>query len=136
MKHLRAIVLGLLFAWHCSSLAESTPAPQSVRLPFKQSTAQDDSVMYRALGAFFLACAAAGGIAYGIKRYLPRLGNKTKKANSLQRVETLRLTPRSVLHVIRYRDEEILIAESAHGIQFLTKGTGATADFDGEKSIE
>jgi hypothetical protein len=137
---MRGLVAGLFFACCCQAFAEGSRTPAPARLPFKQSAEQDDATMYRALSAFFAACAVAGGLVYGIRRYGVRLPGMTagsrsaKKVHCLQRMEAIRLTQKTTLFVIRYRGEELLIAEGERGVQVLANGP--KPDLPVENSID
>ncbi len=125
MNSWRAGLFALLIAGCASALA------QSASLPLKRDGGEDDALVYRALGAFALACAVAGGLAWGAKRYAPRLAVRRGGGDALERLETLRLTPRSTLFLVRWREQEMVLAESPSGLQVISYGEPATKTEDG-----
>jgi len=74
---------------------------------------------YQSIAALFLVSCAAYGIIFGLKRYKDKIGGGTKSARRLRTVEAIRLGKASMLYVVEYNGEELLIAESAHGLQLL-----------------
>ncbi|MBV8464751.1 MAG: flagellar biosynthetic protein FliO [Burkholderiales bacterium] len=96
-------------------------AIKAARIPFKPASAADDSLVFRAIAAFLLAAAAAYGLAWCIKRFLPGIGKSLGQDRQLTRLEAIRLTPRSTLVRVRYGDEELLLGESEHGVTLLAK---------------
>jgi hypothetical protein len=113
------MVVGLCL---CVSTAYAWDLPQSERIPFKVSESDDNALIYRAVLAFFVAGAAAYGLARCIKRFAPHIASRSIGVDrKLERLETLRLSARSVLYRVRIGDEELIIGESEHGVALLAK---------------
>ncbi|MBV8634724.1 MAG: flagellar biosynthetic protein FliO, partial [Burkholderiaceae bacterium] len=102
-------------AFACQAAVAALPS----NIPFKTATEADDSLVYRAIASFVLACLAAYGIAWYVKRYLPGIGKAAGKGKRLERLEAMRLNQRSMLMRVRWHDEELLIGENEHGIALL-----------------
>ncbi len=112
---LAAAMTGMLL--QATAMAAALPE----KIPFKQTTPDDDNLVYRAIAAFLFACAVAYGIAWLIKRYLPSAGVRKGAGQQLQRLEAIRLTQRSVLLRVRWGGEELLLGENEHGVALLGK---------------
>jgi flagellar biogenesis protein FliO len=96
-------------------------------VPFKQTGESEDWLVYQAAGAFLLACAAAYGIAFSLKRLRPQLPGKAARHTRLQVLETRRLTQRSTLFRIDFDGQELLIAESGQSLTVLASSQPADA---------
>jgi flagellar biogenesis protein FliO len=90
-------------------------------IPFKANADADDNLIYRAIAAFLIAAAVAYGIAWCIKRTMPSFEKKIGRAKQLERLESMRLSPRSALFRVRWGNEELLVGESEHGVTLLGK---------------
>lgn len=123
----RLVWFGLYAGLLCSALlalqAQAGMLPSDI--PFKAATPEDDSLVFRAIAAFLLAGAAAYGMAWSIRRYLPKLGKQFGKQigreRQLERLEIMRLGARSTLVRVRWGHEELLIGENEHGVTLLGK---------------
>jgi hypothetical protein len=116
MKGVRAAGIGLCLAGMLLPIPGVHAEPPA-RPAFRQSSADDDALFWRAVGAFALASAAAGGMVLAIKRFgLPTL-RAGRREPALRRVETLRLSQRTNLHLISYRGQELLLAEGERGVE-------------------
>lgn len=122
LRHFRywAQALALAANFLCTQLALAATALPS-DIPFKANTPSDDTLVYRAVAAFLLACLAAYGIAWCVKRYLPTFGKITGNHKQLERLEAMRLSQRSMLIRVRWGDEELLIGENEHGVSLIAK---------------
>lgn len=96
----------------------STP-PSKTAIPFKQDKESGAGLAARAAGVLALGALAAYGGAVALKR--SGLAGRTLpgKTRRVRLAETVRLSRRSVLHVVEYRGEELLLAESEHGLQLI-----------------
>lgn len=96
--------------------------PESAHIPFKAVDSADDLLIYRAVFTFIVAGAAAYGLAWCIKRFAPGfLQRSVCNGSKLERLETMRLSTRSVLFRVRFGDEELLIGESEHCVALLSR---------------
>ena len=111
-------VLGICMS---AAWADPVPARPIPTIPYKATSAADDSLVYRAAGAFLLAGAAAYGLSWCIKRYMPGLGKGVGRESTLERLETMRLGARSVLVRVRWGDEELLLGENEHGVALIAR---------------
>lgn len=111
----------LALGWH-----SMTRAAESA-IPFKVTDAADDALIYRALAGFFVAVGLLLVLAWGIKRYAPAGWAPTRRDQNLQRLETLRLSSRSVLVRVRWGDEELLLGEGDGGIKLVARRAGVHA---------
>lgn len=104
-----------------SASAPSAPSAPHSAIPFKQDKHGDDTLAYQSIAGLVLAGLAAYGIVLGLKHFGGPRGTAMRKSRRLHVHESLRLSRHSVLHVVNYRDEELLLAENEHGIQLLGK---------------
>lgn len=88
-------------------------------IPFKAASESDDNLIFRAIAAFVFAGAVAYGIAWCVKRYMPSFEKKLGHDKQLERLESMRLTTRSVIVRVRWGNEELLLGESEHGVTLL-----------------
>ena len=127
MKSIRQrclVLLGLAILLSLNISVSYAGLPSSI--PFKPNSEADDNLIYRAIAAFIFAAAVAYGIAWCIKRYMPsfekKLGrDKVVRSKQLERLESMRLSARSVLVRVRWGDEELLVGENEHGVTLLSK---------------
>jgi flagellar biogenesis protein FliO len=117
-----------------AALADAPPAPTATAaqphsgIPFKQETQATDTLAYQSLAGVVLAALAAFGIVLGLKRF-GKFGGPLAKTRRLHTVEAIRLSRRSMLYVVEYQGQELLLAESEHGIQLVsTQSSPATPD--------
>jgi hypothetical protein len=133
MKFWRAVIAAVLMA--NAGYVAAQGGTEAARLPFKQTAVQEDALIRRALMVFLLACGVAGGAIYVIKRHgvgwpvlAPRAGAALSRARRLERVETLRLSTKSTLFVIRHVGQELLIVEHGNGVEVLSTSRKAAED--------
>ncbi|MFZ6765886.1 flagellar biosynthetic protein FliO [Undibacterium sp. Di26W] len=103
-----------------TAMAQTSVAAPHTAIPFKQDKQSNDTMAYQSIAALFLASCAAYGIVLGLKRYRDKIGGGgIKSSRRLRTVEAIRLGKTSMLYVVEYNGEELLIAESTHGLQLL-----------------
>ncbi|BBB70236.1 hypothetical protein UNDYM_5983 (plasmid) [Undibacterium sp. YM2] len=74
---------------------------------------------YQSIAALLLASCAAYGIVLMLKRYRDKLGGSGKSSCRVKTVEATRLGKTSMLYVVEYNGQELLIAESPQGVQLM-----------------
>ena len=126
MLRLPAAALCVLLAMPCALRAEPAPAPHSA-IPYKQEKQGGAGMAYQSVAALVLASLAAYGIVLGLKKIKAMPGGALRKPRRMTLVETTRLSRRSLLHVVDYHGEELLLAESEHGLTLLKCRPGAGA---------
>jgi hypothetical protein len=129
-RRLAGLVLGLavLSAAPCSSAPQQAARPA---IPFKQDEDSTAALAGRGLAVLALAALAAYGSALALKRFgLTRTGLSGLKGQvrRVRLLETVRLSRRSVLHVVHYRGEELLLAESEHGVRLVSSRAEGAVD--------
>lgn len=117
--------LGLLLIASGGALAEPLVARGAI--PFKQEKQGGDTQIYQSLAAVALAGLAAYGIIVGLKRHGGKAGAAPGRTRRLRMVEAVRLGRRGMLYVVEYQGQELLLAESEHGIQLLNSRPAAAA---------
>jgi len=126
---LGAIVLGASLAV-ASGAASSQDTPQAARvqapapaaaqgIPFKHDKESAPALAGRGIALVALAAFAAYGGALALKRYGLGAAGPLGRARRVRLAESVRLSRRSVLHVVHYRGEELLLAEHDHGLQLM-----------------
>ena len=128
-RPLAAALLGAALAIAAPALAQNaTPPGMKKPIPFKQDEASGPALAARGVAVLALAALAAYGGALVLKR--SGLGAKTLpgKVRRVRLVESVRLSRRSVLHVVHYRGEELLLAESEQGLRLLSSRAEGAAD--------
>lgn len=110
---------GLTLALSAGTAAAVDPKPQE-GIPFKQDAVPTEALAYQSLAALMLAGLAAYGIVLALKRYSAR-GGVAGTRRHLQIVQVHRLSRRSLLYVVMYGSEELLLAEHDHGLQLLSR---------------
>ncbi|WP_137939844.1 flagellar biosynthetic protein FliO [Chitinivorax sp. B] len=126
MRHLLAACMTtcLLFTTPAGRAvpAESSPAPASQPIPFKRATSGEDDMVMRMIGALVVAGLSALGIALLIRRYGLGITGSLRPSNKrLVLQERLRVSPGTQLLVVRFDEEDLLIAESASGVTILQR---------------
>lgn len=126
---LAGLVLGaaVLLAAPASCWSAPQPGARSA-IPFKQDEESTAALAGRGLAVLALAALAAYGGARALKRFglaRPGLPGLTRRVRLL---ETVRLSRRSVLHVVHYRGEELLLAEGEHGVHLVSSRQEGAAD--------
>ena len=96
----------------------ATPAAKTA-IPFKQDKESGAGLADRAAGVLALAALAAYGGSFALKRSGLAGRALPGKTRRVRLAETVRLSRRSVLHVVEYRGEELLLAESEHGLRLI-----------------
>jgi hypothetical protein len=133
-RHWRAALLALCLAVAGGARADAPPASVPAAsgaatphgaIPFKQDKQGGGSLAYQSVAGLVLAGLAAYGIVLGLKRYGgSAVGGPLRRQRRLQMVESLRLSRKSVLHVVDYQGEQLLLAESEHGLQLVSTRAG------------
>jgi hypothetical protein len=125
-----AIALGAACA--CATVPvparDASAPPAKTAIPFKREPESGAGLAARAAGVLALgALAAYGGVA-ALKR--SGLAGRTLpgRARRVRPVETVRLSRRSTLHVVEYRGEELLLAESEHGLRLVARHAEGDGD--------
>jgi hypothetical protein len=126
------MVLGAAVLSGAAAPCSSAP-PQATRsaIPFKQDEDSTAALAGRGLAVLALGALAAYGGALGLKRFgLARSGltGLTGQVRRVRLLETVRLSRRSVLHVVQYRGEELLLAESEHGVRLVSSRAEGAVD--------
>jgi flagellar biogenesis protein FliO len=128
-----AFVLALAlpcFAADTGAAAPAASAPASASagaprtaIPFKHEKQSDGSLGFQALAALVLAGLAAYGIAYALKHYGMKgaAGGLVLRQRRVKTLESTRLGRRSVLHVIEYEGEQLLLAETEQKLEVLSR---------------
>ena len=113
------LLAGLLLA-HACVLAQMLPEPlRHQPIPFKQDERGLGELAFRSLAGVLVAAAAAYGVVLGLKRLRNGAVSLAGKERLLKPVATLRLGRTSVLHVVEYGGDELLLADSAQGVTLL-----------------
>ena len=124
MSGIRLFIAGLLLALSGLALADVpavsavTPAPGAI--PFKHDKQATGSLAYQSFAGLVLDGLAACGIVLGLKRYGGKLGGRLGQTRRVQMLEAIRLSRRSTLYVVQYQGQELLLAESEHGIALVS----------------
>lgn len=128
MNALRAVLGALLLSLTMALPAMARAGGASARpaIPFKQDKQGAGSLAYQSMAALVLAALAAYGAIFALKRYTLKGGGPLRQARRLRSIESMRLSRRSTLHVVHYDGEELLLAESEHGLS-LVSSRGAKA---------
>ena len=138
LRHLLAIpALALALASPCFAAEAVQPvateaAPASApaarhAIPFKHEKQSDGSLGFQALAALVLAGLAAYGIVYALKHYGVKgaAGGLVLRQRRVRTLESTRLGRRSVLHVIEYDGEQLLLAETEQNLEVLCRRPAA-----------
>lgn len=137
MNALRAalgvLLLSLTMALPAMARAEAPPSPPPAPvsavhkpIPFKQDKQGAGALAYQSMAGLVLAALAAYGAIFALKRYTLKGGGALRQARRLRSVESMRLSRRSTLHVVHYDGEELLLAESEHGLRLVSSRAAAT----------
>lgn len=130
---LRALAVMLCMALALPCMAQSTPAPAPAAaaprtaIPYKQEEQGGGSAVFQSVAGLILASLAAYGIVLGLKKMKNVPGSPLRKERRMTLVESTRLSRRSMLHVVDYRGEELLLAESEHGLTLVSSRPAAGA---------
>ncbi len=89
-------------------------------IPFKQEKQGGESLPYQSLAGVVLAGLAAYGIVAAIKHLRANPGLPLRKTRRVQTLEATRLGRKSMLYVVDYHGQELLLAEGEHGIELLS----------------
>lgn len=135
MKHaaaMAALVLSLGMAGTCRAAAPASaasPASQAqpaastaAGIPFKREPESTGSMAARTAAAWLVCLAVGGGVLYMLRRRLglqPGLG--LAKQRRLQVVESQRIGPKSSLVLVRWDQEELLLAQGEGGTSLLAR---------------
>lgn len=109
-----------------TSVAAPVAAPRPA-IPFKHEKQSDSSLGFQALAALVLAGLAAYGIVYALKHYGVKgtAGGLMLRQRRVKLLESTRLSRRSVLHVVEYEGEQLLLAETEQKLEVLSRRTAA-----------
>lgn len=105
------------------ALAWPQPAPLPVAhsaIPYKQEKKTGDSLAWQSMAGLVLASLAAYGIVLGLKKMKLVQGGPLGRERHVRLLESTRLSRRSMLHVIDYHGQQLLLAESEHGIALVS----------------
>lgn len=97
----------------------AAPAPHSA-IPFKQDKQSGNAMALQSLAGVVLAGLAAYGAVLALKRRRGGASGPARSQRRLHILESKRLGRGSALHVVTYHDQELLLAESEHGVQLLS----------------
>lgn len=111
-----------------TALAAPAVTPARTSIPFKQDADSGGTLAARAAGVLVLAGLAAFGAAVAIRRFGLVPGAAAGKIRRLRLAESVRLSRRSVLHVVDYDGERLLFAESDQGIALVSTRAAGGAD--------
>jgi hypothetical protein len=126
---LAAALLGAALAIATPALAQNAAPPGMKKpIPFKQDESSGARLAARGIAVLALATLAAYGGALALKRFGLGSGALPGKLRGVRVAESVRLSRRSVLHVVHYRGEELLLAESEHGLQLLSSRAEGAGD--------
>lgn len=125
---LRALAVMLCMALALPCMAQSTAAAAAAAaaaaprtaIPYKQEKQGGGSAVFQSVAGLILASLAAYGIVLGLKKMKNVPGSPLRKERRMTLVESTRLSRRSMLHVVDYRGEELLLAESEHGLTLVS----------------
>ena len=125
---LAIVALGAAAACTPASALEASAPAAKTPIPFKQDKASGADLAARAAGVLALAALAAYGGAVALTR--SGLGGRAfpGKTRRVRLAESVRVSRRSVLHVVEYRGEELLLAESEHGLQLIKSHAAGAGD--------
>jgi hypothetical protein len=125
---LAAVALGAAAACATASASDAGAPPAKTPIPFKQDKESGAGLAARAAGVLALGALAAYGGAVALKRSGLAGRALPGKTRRVRLAETVRLSRRSVLHVVEYRGEELLLAESEHGVHLVTSRAEGAGD--------
>ena len=110
-----------------ANASAKTPAsaPHSA-IPYKQEKQTTDTLAYQSFAALVLVGLAAYGIVFGLKRFGGLSGGLPGKGRRARLIEATKLGRRSMLYVVEYQGQELLLAEGEHGVQLLMSGPLST----------
>ena len=97
----------------------AAPAPRPA-IPYKLEKQGADGLAWPSVAGLVLASLAAYGIVLGLKKMKLVQGGPLGRERRVKLLESTRLSRRSVLHVVNYHGEELLLAESEHGIALVS----------------
>lgn len=109
------------------AVSASAPAAPRTAIPFKHEKQSDSSLGFQALAALVLAGLAAYGIVYALKHYGVKgaAGGLVLRQRRVKVLESTRLGRRSVLHVVEYEGEQLLLAETEQKVEVLSRRPAA-----------
>jgi hypothetical protein len=123
-----ALAAPLLWALGGTPAHADAPAP-SVKsaIPYKQEKDGAGAQAYQSVAALVLV----GLAAYGAVLFLKKSGMKgvgpLRSVRRVRLLESTRLSRRSTLHVVEYHGEELLLAESEHGLRLVNSRAATPA---------
>lgn len=110
------------------AVSASAPAAPRTAIPFKHEKQSDSSLGFQALAALVLAGLAAYGIVYALKHYGVKGaagGLVLRQQRRVKLLESTRLGRRSVLYVVEYEGEQLLLAETEQKLEVLSRRPAA-----------
>jgi len=124
-----ALLLSLGMAGLCRAAAPAVPASQALPaastaagIPFKREPESTGSMAARTAVAWLVCLAVGGGVLYVLRRRLGlRPGLGLAKQRRLQVVESQRIGPKSSLVLVRWDQEELLLAQGEGGTSLLAR---------------
>lgn len=103
-----------------SSLTVETRESQSI--PYKQDEAVTGSFVAKAMFALVVLLGLAAGLLYVARRYMLPAPKTAASVGTLELIEMRRLSPKTVLFLVRVRNHEVLLAQ--HGDSLVVVGDG------------
>ena len=121
-RTLAALLLCALLGAPILAVAQTQPATQAPRsaIPYKQEKHGGDNLAWQSMAGLLLASLAAYGIVLGLKKLKVMQRGPLGRERGVKLLESTRLSRRSVLHVVDYHGQELLLAESEHGITLVS----------------
>lgn len=124
-----ALLLSLGMAGTCRGAAPAAPASQAqpaastaAGIPFKREPESTGSMAARTAVAWLVCLAVGGGVLYMLRRRLGlQSGLGLAKQRRLQVVESQRIGPKSSLVLVRWDQEELLLAQGEGGTSLLAR---------------
>jgi flagellar biogenesis protein FliO len=98
--------------------AQDAPAPRAAGIPFRQDPPSALESPRGWLGILAVLLALGGGV-WWLRRRLPGPTSAGTRVRRMKLQETLRLSPRSTLHLVEVDGRTVLLAEHAQGLTAL-----------------
>lgn len=130
MKQFARLVLAFwLTGWAIMPVSHAEPASQPVSqpsssvtraIPYKTEPKSFENQMGQSLLMLLLVIGIAAAFLYAAKKYLPRLNIRANSSNRLRLIETLHLTTKTTLFVVRFDNTTLLLAQHGESINVLS----------------
>jgi hypothetical protein len=128
-RRLATLLFGAVLLFGAAAPSGAVPQPiGKPAIPFKHDEESTAALAGRGLAVLALAALAAYGGALALKRLGLGRPGLPGKARRVRLLETVRLSRRSVLHVVHYRGAELLLAEGEHGVHLVSSRPEGAAD--------